>query len=129
VNARIRRWMPVWAWIVVIEIATSWPNPSVPAGLPEGSDKVVHLGMYGMLGLLAARALGLQRWSRDGWRLLVAAACISCFGALDEWHQQFIPGRGMELGDWIADSTGGFLGLVAFTFMAGVLLARRETRS
>jgi VanZ family protein len=44
--------------------------------------------------------------------VLLALLCISVFGALDEWHQQFIPQRSMDLLDWAADITGATAGIV-----------------
>lgn len=129
-NARVSRLVPPVVWALVIEVATSWPNPPVPGGLPEHSDKVVHLVMYGVFGALITRSVGSDGWrSRVFARGLMVVAAISCFGALDEWHQQFIPGRSMELGDWIADTTGALLGFLFSTFMAGVVLRRRDSRS
>ena len=37
------------------------------------------------------------------------------YGALDEWHQGFVPGRDASVGDWVADSAGVILGLVLFS--------------
>jgi VanZ family protein len=37
------------------------------------------------------------------------------YGALDEWHQSFVPGRELSAGDWVADSTGVMLGLLLFS--------------
>ena len=37
------------------------------------------------------------------------------YGALDEWHQSFVPGRDASVGDWVADSAGVILGLVLFS--------------
>jgi VanZ family protein len=51
----------------------------------------------------------------------VAAAGIA---ALDEWHQQFVPGRSASLGDWVADVAGAGIILLA----SGVLSWRRESR-
>jgi VanZ family protein len=36
------------------------------------------------------------------------------YGALDEWHQSFVPGRDANLGDWMADVVGVMLGLMLF---------------
>ncbi|MBI1809313.1 MAG: hypothetical protein HYR75_05390, partial [Gemmatimonadetes bacterium] len=57
-NARVSRLVPPVVWALVIEVATSWPNPPVPGGLPEHSDKVVHLVMYGVFGALITRSVG-----------------------------------------------------------------------
>jgi VanZ family protein len=45
-------------------------------------------------------------------RLAVTWIAIALFGVFDEFHEQFIPGRGAELMDWIMDATGSWLGLV-----------------
>jgi VanZ family protein len=33
------------------------------------------------------------------------------YGAIDELHQIFIPGRSADIRDWLADSTGVILGV------------------
>jgi VanZ family protein len=103
-----QRWLPPLLWAAVILILTSIPGSHIPALPFRNFDKFVHLAIYGVLGWLSARA-----WS-NGSRITVAAlaavAFISCFGALDEWHQQFIPQRSMDLRDWAADSAGAALG-------------------
>lgn len=95
-------------------VATSIPNPPVPAGV-AGLDKVVHFGMYGVLAALLV-------WVWSGRRptatvVLGTLLAVSAYGALDEWHQQFIPGRSMELGDWLADSVGALVGATAAAVM------------
>ena len=61
---------------------------------------MVHLTIYGVLGWLTTRAWANA--SRFPAAAIAAIVVISCFGALDEWHQQFIPRRSMELLDWAA---------------------------
>ena len=34
---------------------------------------------------------------------------MSLFGATDEWHQSFVPGRASEVKDWVADTLGAAL--------------------
>ena len=105
---RPRRWVPPALWAAALLLATSWPNPNVPA-VGEG-DKVVHAAMYGGLAWLVARAEpSLAR--RAPWQLLVALV-LSAFGALDEWHQQLIPGRSASVADWAADTAGIALALL-----------------
>jgi VanZ family protein len=118
VSTSRRKWLAVAAWVLVIETLTSWPSPP-SFGAPHGSDKVVHFTMYAALGFLALRAAWVGGSSLRWRRLLVVAACVSLWGALDEWHQQFIPSRSMELGDWIADSIGAIAGVTMFTLTAG----------
>lgn len=95
-------------------VATSIPNPPVPSGLAR-FDKVVHFAMYAILaGLIVLASTG--RRSRVG-ALLATVLLVSAYGALDEWHQQFIPGRSMELGDWLADTIGAMVGATTVAFV------------
>jgi VanZ family protein len=69
---------------------------------------MVHFTMYGVFAAL----LGREAIQDMGvWRgVVVAALCAAAFGAMDEWHQRFIPDRSMELADWGADSFGALVG-------------------
>ncbi len=116
-----RRWVPPLLWAAVILVLTSIPGAQLPSTNVHDADKLVHLTMYGVLGWLCARAI----WTRERVTrsLLLLLAAVSLFGAVDEWHQQFIPGRSMELLDWMSDTAGAGAGLLAMA------LARREARS
>ena len=57
--------------------------------------------------------------------LILTVIGVAAFGAVDEWHQQFIPGRSMEFGDWVADSTGGVAGAI----VASLLILRTKRLS
>ena len=85
-------------------------------------DKVVHFTMYGVLAGLATLAMREHRAMLRMFILTVLA--VAAFGAVDEWHQRFIPGRSMEFGDWVADSLGGATGVLTASF-----LLRRPKRS
>jgi len=37
------------------------------------------------------------------------------YGALDEWHQSFVPGRDVSVADWGADIAGMIIGLLLFS--------------
>lgn len=107
----MRRWLPPLFWAGVILIATSLPASLVP---PQASayDKVLHFTVYALFGVLLTRELAQ---TRKPWRAALAAIVIAAaFGAADEWHQQFIPGRSTEMADWRADSMGAALGAVLF---------------
>ena len=108
-----QRWLPPLLWAAFILILTSIPGSHLPVLPFRNADKIVHITIYGVLGWLAARAW--SNGSRISGAALVVVALISCFGALDEWHQQFIPRRSMELLDWAADTTGATIGVVLAT--------------
>lgn len=91
----------------LILVASHRPN-LVATGV-EGGDKIVHFVVYGLLATLVCR-LG-RGWRAAGWAWLVVAA----FGATDEWHQSFVPGRSTELLDWVADALGAALAVTLYT--------------
>ena len=104
-----RRWWPPALWAAALLVATSWPGQRLPQ-VGEG-DKVVHALMYGGLAWLVARAEPLV--VRRALPFVLVLAAPSAFGAVEEWHQQFVPMRSASVGDWLADTTGAALGLLA----------------
>jgi len=94
----------------VIIFATSVPSTFVPRQLGP-YDKVVHFGMYAVLAALVTSAIAHKQGLVKAVAVTVIA--VAAFGAVDEWHQQFIPGRSMDVMDWVADSIGGIIGVIA----------------
>ena len=112
-NAVAARWAPAILWVAVILVGTSWPGVSLgPDGLPL--DKVAHFTAYAVLAALLLRAVATPlHWQSFVLVLLAVAA----FGAVDEWHQSFIPRRSMSFADWVADVSGAVVGLLAVRFL------------
>jgi VanZ family protein len=115
----VSRWAPPFIWAAVILVATSIPQPRFP-DLP-GIDKVGHLGMYAVLAVLMVRAL--VKANHPLRTFLIVLGLASLFGAADEWHQQFIPGRTTDPRDWLADTFGA-----GFGTMISVAASRRRER-
>ena len=108
-----------WLWLLPLAVAGTivWlsAQSQYPMGiqLPPPLDKLAHASVFGCLALVLEIALRHNRPDLPLYRrhLLVFVA-VSLFGATDEWHQFFVPGRSCELGDWVADSVGGGLGIL-----------------
>jgi len=117
-----RRWAPSVLWGALILVATSLPGSTLPSApsIP-GLDKVVHASLYGVLAFLVGQAMAAQALRT----LLIATVAIAVFAAADEWHQRWIPGRGADPLDWLADVAGATIGFL----LSRTALARRETRT
>jgi VanZ family protein len=103
-------WLPVLAYAAVIFYFSSRTGAQLPRYWFMQHDKVLHSIEYTGLGLLVCRGLRRSR-VRPLPSLLAAAALALAFGASDEFHQSFVPGRqGNDLGDLLADAVGGTLG-------------------
>ena len=93
-----------WVWPVALAaVIFAWSSrsrvPDIAPWIPH-FDKVVHFSVYGLLGVLTCR---IRRGS--GWAVL-AVVLTSLYGASDEWHQSFVPGRMAGVADWMADTLG-----------------------
>ena len=87
-------------------------GPSTVTGMPL-ADKLDHLAEFAVLGALLRNAVSLYN-PLPG---ITPAMCVLtlgvCYGALDELHQSLVPGRSMQLSDWLADAVGVALGSYA----------------
>jgi VanZ family protein len=90
----------------------------VPGGFLENIphiDKIVHFLLYAALGALTFNVLrGEGRVSLKRYALILAMVWAAVYGASDEFHQHFVPGRHVELADWLADTLGGAAGAAAW---------------
>ncbi len=76
-------------------------------------DKAAHFIAYLPLGFLAA--MGMSRHPLHLTRrmtVIVGVVLVAAFGAVDEFHQSFVPGRFVDSSDALADAFGGSLGVV-----------------
>ncbi|MBI4209107.1 MAG: VanZ family protein [Deltaproteobacteria bacterium] len=105
-------WIPFVLYCALIFYFSSQPEWPSPLQKFKASDKVLHFVEYGILGFLWMLGVWRSRF-RNSWVWIGGIFFILLFGASDEWHQSFVVGREMALGDWVADSLGGIVGLFA----------------
>lgn len=99
------RWAIVAAYMAALFIASSGPGAPLPPG--RNWDKVLHAGAYAVLAALAAWALTRGRLRSATRKALMTASLIAiAYGASDEWHQAFVPGRESDVMDLLADALG-----------------------
>jgi hypothetical protein len=81
-------------------------QPTVAGPLHGLQHRLAHLIAFGLLGVLG-------RWAFDGWprAFLLAVLLTSAFGATDEWHQSFTPGRRPAIDDWAFDTASAALAI------------------
>lgn len=103
-------WAPAVLWGAGIFWLSSQPALTLPG--PGGMDKLAHFGVYAVLGLLlshAARRTGATR------SMIVAVGLL--YGASDELHQSFVPGRSADPLDWVADALGVVAGISIYFYL------------
>src|SRR5262245_55976512 len=78
--------------------------PELPSGV---TDKDAHGFLYAGLAVLVLRALARGSWRSVTLPLCVLAVVVAAgYGATDEFHQRFVPGRTADLLDLAADTVG-----------------------
>jgi VanZ family protein len=87
------------------------PGDDLP--LPGGWDKPAHFLEYAVLGYFLGRGLGGKR------AVLLGFVLASGYGALDELHQSFVPGRESSVLDLLADAAGAMSGTLLAHFSPG----------
>lgn len=93
----------IWLFCVLVLILGASSCSSVSAPSLSGIDKVAHFGIFGLL------ATHLHLSGLTSRRLWLTILLCSVFGALDEFHQAFTPGRSVDALDWVADTLGAAL--------------------
>jgi VanZ family protein len=112
-------------YLLAMFVATHMPLPSGMAkpGIPS-ADKLVHAAMYAGLAVLVLAAASIGRPVSPGVAV-VLLLLIATYAAVDEWTQQFVPGRSSDPRDWMADVIGASLG--AILFLVGRLLWKSKS--
>ena len=114
-----RIWFAAFAlWFLTLWFLSGRPVPAgAQVNLP-GLDKVLHV-LYFFSGAIIL-SLALHRRGQRGHltfprSLFIIVISLGMIGALDEWHQSWIPARsGNDLGDWTADLSGAFAGALIY---------------
>jgi VanZ family protein len=113
------RWGPVLLWIMLIFAASSLSSDAIEstgAGKASRSAPAVvnqvsaHLIEFGVLAALLFRALALQSTHAVLRLWLVVVAATTVYGATDEFHQAFVPGRYPSWLDVEYDAVGAITG-------------------
>lgn len=103
---RLLAWVPAVAWAAAIFFLSS--RPRLPGPELPGLDKAAHFAAYALLAWLLIFAT-----ERSRLPLAVAVVLGLLYGATDEIHQMYVPGRSPDVLDWFADAAG----IAAATFV------------
>ena len=78
-------------------------------------DKMLHIGAYGLLGILFFRVYETLPL-RDNKKLLILLSIGSAtlYGISDEIHQYFVPFRHADALDGVANTIGSIVGVILY---------------
>ena len=108
-----RYWLPPIALMGLIFFLSAQPKTDMPdwGTMDAFLKKATHVAVYGLLYLLLFRAFRGEWPTRTaGGRGVYLPVFIAIlYGASDEWHQTFVPGREGTLRDVLINAVGVFL--------------------
>jgi VanZ family protein len=115
-----RTLLPACVWALTIFVASSIPSRDLPAEDIFEYDKLIHMAIYFIFAGLLYRALRFEGTSpaMRSRAAVVTIAIIALYGMTDEYHQHFVPGRSMDVYDWVADVAGGLLCVVVMSYLS-----------
>jgi VanZ family protein len=105
--------VPVILYACIVIAVSSIPNLKTPSVRFFAVDKLAHFVEYAIFGFLTFRSFShLKGGIRVNLALLLSILFLSAFAVIDEYHQQFIPGRQADIADVATDLLGAVLVIV-----------------
>ncbi len=92
-----------WLQALGVAVLCLWPLRELPGPDLPWTDKLYHVGAFGILMWWFAVALPRARWWSTG-------LCVVGFGVLIEFAQAFVPLRSPSVADVLADALGVLVG-------------------
>lgn len=113
-------------WSVVVLLILFLPGgatPKAPVLIPH-LDKFIHFTIFMILTVLSIKGLRphkrMNRWCISIPQSFTLLAVILFAGASEVVQEQWIPGRGGDIADFIADFLGIFVGVIIYIFMGRI---------
>ena len=116
---------PSAVYALCIFILSSIPSLKSPDLGVSFEDKIYHILEYIVFGILLQRGSVLSG-GRSLKRILSISILGVCFGATDEIHQLFVPGRQCDPYDFLADAAGVLSGQALYLVLGATLPSRKK---
>jgi VanZ family protein len=120
IDERVKRvlfWLWCLAWFAMLVVSLR-PLQEMPFGI---SDKLYHFAAY------AVMSAAVAGFCHDGRQVLRWTTFSVAMGGLVELGQHFVPLRSMELGDFLANTSGaGVGGAIALLWLSLVIAPLRR---
>ena len=78
--------------------------------VPSWFHTIEHFFYYGVMAVLLAHGIGRRFF-------LFALLAVPLVGALDEWHQLYVPGRNASAIDWAVDVFASLVGIYWYSLI------------
>ena len=126
----VRFQLPAILYAYFIFVVSSIPSTDFPDLSIFNYDKALHFLAYFGLSFLTYRAIRFQTSfpSLSKYALVISLLFAIGYGATDEYHQSFVPGRSSDPFDWLADSLGAGVCFIAIYVRSRVVPGATDSR-
>ncbi len=106
---------PAIIWAVILAILMLLPQDSFPESKLLSYDKLAHVGVFAILSFLVLMGILGKKGKHTRKQQIIALTISIVYGSLLEYLQTYMPGRMTDLYDFIANCTGGVVGVIIFS--------------
>jgi VanZ family protein len=124
-NRFLRLHWPSIAFACLIFAISSIPALKSPDLGISFEDKIYHFLEYAGFGFLLQRGME-KSGGRSLKRILFISLLGTVYGASDEIHQLFVPGRRCDPSDFLADAAGVLIGQALFIALVAPLMSGKK---
>lgn len=115
---RFYRMIPMVFIMGIIFFLSHQPGDTLHLPAFWGADKVAHFLAYSTLAATVVFAYSAESRVQRPYLIFVSTVLVTfLYGLSDEFHQSFIPGRFVSVGDVLADTCGGLFVGCLFLFL------------
>ena len=105
-------WIPALLWAGLTSFLSMIPRVGPSSETAE--HKIGHIAVFATLAATLMWALRRGHAWRPSKSLMLAFLITAVYGASDEWHQKYVPGRSCEFSDVVLDTVAGAVALFAW---------------
>lgn len=91
------------------------PSDNFPESKLFSYDKLAHVGVFAIQSFLLLVGMIWKGKAKTRKTYIIALTICIVYGSLLEYLQTYIPGRMADLNDFIANCTGGLVGVIIFS--------------
>ncbi len=123
--------LPAFLWMAVIFILSSIPGSTLAQIEFPYAHLIAHTLLYAALYYLCYRATEYQRYSKfvSDFGLWISLLFVVVYGAGDEYHQSFVPGRTEQLKDLMIDIIAALVTMIVLALIERLRSGRDQSRS
>lgn len=119
---------PLVLWTLIILVLTWYPKVEVPDIGIDAEDKIAHIAVFALWGVLLLRAVSKYEINRLSFAVKLTMISGTLFAVIDESVQKMVPGRFFSVYDALANVIGVWLSAVFFTYVVLPLRNRLKRR-